>query len=324
VFPELFRIKLFGAERPLTTFGLLVALGFVAGIAFATRLARRYGSDPERDPQRIPDLAWWILLGVLGGGRLAYVLVNLPYFLEHPGEILAFWEGGLVMYGGLILAALLGLWKVRRYGMHPWQTADYGLTAGFLGQAIGRWGCLCVGDDYGRPTSVPWAIRVPDPLPRGSLFPEYLAGLTIHPTQIYMSLKALSLCLLGLWLLRRRRFRGQVFCVLLGGYAVLRFLIESFRFDMEARKGIFLPGRSPAEVHERLRELGLLDPAGRILPDRWQEALHQGVEGIYPQLLLSTSQMLSLAVLPLAVGLYLWLSRRPDAPIAVGEAGRQR
>ncbi|RMH02394.1 MAG: prolipoprotein diacylglyceryl transferase [Planctomycetota bacterium] len=281
MWPTVFRISLFGREFSLGSFGLLVAIGFLVGVSVGTRLARRYGEDPERDPQRLPDIAMWVLIGVIAGGRLAFVLVNLPYFLERPLEIPAIWKGGLVMYGGLILAFVLGAWKARRLGMNLWHAADWGLTAGFLGQAIGRLGCLMVGDDFGEPTTLPWGLRLPDPLPPDSLFPPELAGQTVHPTQLYMSLKALFLFGLGLWLLRRRRWSGQVACTLLIGYAVLRFLIEFVRGDDAARGGIFQAGLSPAEVG----------------PER-------------AELLLSTSQMIGLALIPLVVVLALRLRRK--------------
>jgi len=316
VWPVLFTVRILGHELPVRSFGLFVMVGFLVGMWWGTRLSRRYGSDPEHDHERIPDLAWWVLLGVIGGGRLAYVLVNPGDFVHAPWEILAIWKGGLVMYGGLILALVLGAWKVRRLGMDPWMTADYGLTAGFLGQAIGRWGCLAVGDDYGAPTSVPWAIRVPNPLPEGSLFPPVLAGLRVHPTQLYMSLAALALFLLGSWLLRHRRFRGQVCALLLAGYAVLRFVIECYRWDAEARSGIWKPGHGPAEVQRHLQELGIVDAAGRVLDlEAWRELLHQGAELAHPQLLLSTSQIVSLVLLPAALVFYLWLRRRPGAAL---------
>jgi len=312
VWPELFRLPVI--DVPLRSFGLLLGLGFLTAVWMGARLAARYGSDPKRDPERLYDVAWWVLIGVVAGARLAFVLINLPHYLEHPLDVVKIWEGGLVMYGGLILALVLGGWKVKRLGMPLWRTADYGLTAGFLGQAIGRLGCLAVGDDYGAPTSVPWAITFPDPLPRGSAFPPELAGVPVHPTQLYLALAAFGLFLLGLWLLPRKRFHGQVVAVLLVAYAVSRFVIEAFRGDALARRGLFRAGATPEDAIARLAEHGVrVDPAGRIMdPDRYRELLLQGVEGIRPELLLSTSQMISIAVVVFGLGLYLVLGRRPE------------
>ena len=250
------------------------------GVWMATRLAAKHGEKPERDALAVPDIAWWCLIGVIAGGRLGYVLVNASYFAENPLKIFAIWEGGLVMYGGFILAATLGAWKARQLGLHVWAALDWGLTGGFLGQAIGRIGCLMVGDDFGKPTDVAWALRVPDPLPLGSLFPAGSEGTLLHPAQVYMQLKGVALFLIGVWLLKRKKFHGQVAAILIGGYALLRFVIESFRGDAAARGGIFRPGYSPEEVGPAAAEL-----------------------------LISTSQMVSCVVLPLAVWLYLHLAR---------------
>ena len=252
MWPEVFRFELFGADRVLSSFGLFVAAGFLVGVWMATRLAGRYGENPERDPLAVPDIAWWCLIGVMAGGRLAYIIVNWPYFFDNPIKIFAIWEGGMVMYGGFILAATLGAWKARQLKMNVSAALDWGLTGGFLGQAIGRIGCLMVGDDYGRPTDVAWGLTVPDPLPQGSLFPEEFVGQLLHPTQPYMQLKALSLFFLGLWLLRRKSFHGQVTCVLIAGYAVLRFVVEYFRGDALARGGVFRDGFGPLEVESGL------------------------------------------------------------------------
>lgn len=324
MWPILFTITLFGLNWPLHTFGLFVAAGFFIGIWFGTRLSFRYGSQPGEDYKKIPDLALWLLLGVIGGGRLAYVLVNLGSYTEEPLKIFAVWEGGLVMYGGLILAALLGLWKVRQYGFHPWQTADYGLTAGFLGQGIGRWGCLAVGDDYGAPTNLPWAIRVPDPLPEGSLFAPELVGLMVHPTQLYMSLKGFLLFGLGMWLLRRKRkFKGQIFCILMAGYAVLRSLIEFVRYDTVARGGIWKPGKSPDDVTQKLQDLGIGDASGSVIdPQLYQTYIDQGMDGLHPELLISSSQLISLIVLPLIAWLYVYLSKKPANAFSQEEEDR--
>ncbi len=321
MWPELFTI--FGL--PLRSFGFFVALGFIVGVQVASWLSKRYGSDPEHDAQRIPDLSWAALIGVIAGARLAYVLVTLPYYLEHPVEIFQIWQGGLVMYGGMILALVLGIRKARQLGMQIWQTADYCLTGAFLGQAIGRIGCLMVGDDYGKVVpdlpggGTPWyAIRFPDPLPAGSAFPPELVGLAVHATQPYMTAKALIVFAIGMWLLPRTRFHGQVTCVLLMAYAVLRAIVELFRGDAEARGGIYKEGLAPEDVHARLAELGVATPQGRILdPVGYRDLLRQGVEGVQAELLVSTSQMVAIVTFTIAAILYQRLRARSGPGIAV-------
>jgi phosphatidylglycerol:prolipoprotein diacylglycerol transferase len=311
VWPELFTIPF--VDFPLRAFGLLVATGFLIGVSVGSKLAAKHGSDLKNDPEKFADVSWWILIGVILGARLAFVFVNIDHYIENPGAILKIWEGGLVMYGGLIGAIALGLVKANMLGMPKWQTLDYGLTAGFLGQAIGRLGCLAVGDDFGAPTDVPWAISFPDPLPAGSAFPSELATVPVHPTQLYMSAKALSLFFLGKWLLNNKKFHGQVSAVLLMAYAVLRYIIEFFRFDMVARGGIYKPGHSPIDVSAHWQELGIANEAGQISDvGKYRELLMAGADNMAPQLLMSTSQMVGIAMFCLGAILFWILRSKPS------------
>lgn len=238
----------------LRSFGVMVALGFLVGAHLYQRLARRYGDDPENDPLRYTRITYWILGGVLGGARLMYVLVEIlrdsdtgRAYLEKPWLALFFWEGGLVMYGGLIGASLLGTLVAKRQGVRPLHALDLGLTAGFVGQAIGRVGCLLVGDDYGadvpehlRSLPFPLVLRVPEELPDGSLFGEENAGKVLWATQVWMSFNALLVAFVAWRILRRRRYTGQVTLWVVLIYSATRFAIEYFRGDDV--RGVWLDG----------------------------------------------------------------------------------
>lgn len=249
---------------PVRTFGVLVAAGFLFGAYLIwPRLLRLYGDDPERDPARASAVALWILIGVLGGGRLAYVAVEVlrhllgdgsvvgEQLVQAPWEAFYVWKGGLVMYGGLFGAVLLGAWSARANGLARGTALDTGLTAGFAGQSIGRLGCLLVGDDHGSVVPrqaeawpFPLTIRVPDHawlhLHPESLFPRELAGETLWATQTWMSLAALAIAGVGLWRLPHRRYPGQVALLLGLLYACSRFGIELFRGD--AIRGVWFDG----------------------------------------------------------------------------------
>ena len=245
MWPTLFRIPLpsflqdlfHAADIPIRSFGLMVMLGFLVGLWTASRLARRFGADPVKDPQRVGDLAFWLLVGIIAGGRLLYVIVHHEQFAGNPFRIFAFWEGGMVFYGGFLMSFWLGAVKAKRYGLDFWPAADILIVAGMLGYGIGRWGCLLVGDDYGRETTVPWAIRVPNPLPPDSLF-EDNAGKYLHPTQLYMSLNGFTIAAICRWLLPRKKFHGQICWTGILLYAIGRFIIEFFRGDDKGR-GIY-------------------------------------------------------------------------------------
>jgi phosphatidylglycerol:prolipoprotein diacylglycerol transferase len=230
---------------PLRSFGVLLAAGFLLASWIFSRLVARFSVDPERDVAAYGVLPLWILIGIVVGARLFYVVVEIAKggptgqgYLEDPLSILAVWQGGLVMYGGLFGGLIGGTWCARRHALPLWHAMDLGLVAGWFGLAVGRVGCLMVGDDYGavvperwRHLPFPITLRVPDPLPPHSLWGAENAGQVLWATQPWMTINALVLALLGLWLLPRRHYPGQVSLVIVFGYAITRSLIEAFRGD---------------------------------------------------------------------------------------------
>jgi phosphatidylglycerol---prolipoprotein diacylglyceryl transferase len=230
--PILFHFGPFSAR----TYGLLVALAFLGGL----KLARAGARLQNLSENAILDLVAILVFSGLFGARLFYVLLNGSYFLEHPVEILKFWEGGLVFYGGFVVAALVGLWYVRRKGLRLGRVADALAPALALGQAIGRWGCFFAGCCYGRPTDRFWGVRFTDP---ASLAP---LNVELHPTQLYESFGSLVIALV-LWvqLTKRRAQDGNVFWLYVLLYAVLRFGLEWLRGD---DRGPTLGGLYPSQV----------------------------------------------------------------------------
>lgn len=243
MYPILFEIPVIGI--PLRAFGLMVVLGFLLGTHLFGRLGDRYALDREAEAPGFAAVPMWILVGILLGARAMYVIVEIfrgsatgQRYLDDPLTIFAYWEGGLVMYGGTFGGIALGLHAARKYRLRLAHALDLGLAAGFCGLAVGRVGCLLVGDDFGKVVPegseglpFPITVRVPDPLPEASLFGAENAGQVLWATQPWMSLNALALGLLGMWLVRRRRYAGQVTLVLLVLYSIGRFVIESFRGD---------------------------------------------------------------------------------------------
>jgi len=229
----------------LPAFGPMVALGFLVATWLFGRLARRYDPSPEHDPEPWAELPVWILIGILVGARALYVIVEIlrdssvgQRFVDEPWTVLFFWQGGLVMYGGLAGGILGGLLCVRRRKIPFWHGLDLGLSAAWFGLAIGRIGCFLVGDDYGQVVPeahedwpFPLVLHVPDPLPEDSLFGEANAGRTLYATQLWMSFNALLMGIVALFLLKRRTFYGQVALIMVAYYAVARSVIEAFRGD---------------------------------------------------------------------------------------------
>jgi phosphatidylglycerol:prolipoprotein diacylglycerol transferase len=211
---------------PIHWYGLLLAIGFIAGIWTASRRAMRDGILPEK----VVDAGAWLIIGAIAGARALYVvsywdqLFHNPLFPNAPWtEIFMVQRGGLVFYGGLIGATASGLLYVWKNKLPVWKFADALAPSIALGYVPGRIGCLMNGCCFGRETTVPWAIQYPA---AHSTYPMH-----VHPTQIYDALLSLGLYLGLAWLHRRKRFDGQVFASYLLCYSITRSVVESFRGD---------------------------------------------------------------------------------------------
>lgn len=208
---------------PLTIhwYGVMVALGFLAGLWTASRRAPRDGIHPER----ILDLGPWLIVGAIVGSRLLFVISYWDeYFARQPWyEMFMIQRGGLVFYGGLIGSFAAGVFYVKWRKLPFLKVADVMAPSIALGHAFGRIGCLMNGCCYGKPTQCFLAIHFPADHETG--------GVGVHPTEIYESVLN-ALLYLGLaWLFRRKKFDGQIFALYLLLYSVLRASVESFRGD---------------------------------------------------------------------------------------------
>ncbi|MEO7191343.1 MAG: prolipoprotein diacylglyceryl transferase family protein [Vicinamibacterales bacterium] len=212
MYPVLFRIGSFD----ITSFGAMVGLGALVGLWLLSRELRLSGL-----PAGANDAAIGGLLGGLAGAKLLWTLEHLG---EAPLSELLLSRGGLSWFGGLAGGLLIGIavLVVRRYPVLSVVAAATPALA--VGHAIGRIGCFLVGDDYGRPTTLPWGVSFPEGAP-----PTLER---VHPTQLY---EAALLMPLALCLIRWRR-RGVADNVVLGRYLMLagmgRFAIEFIRVNV--------------------------------------------------------------------------------------------
>ena len=240
--PILFHTDLFGIlSEPwsLHTYGLLIATGFLLAMVLAKRQAEREGEDPER----IVDLAFYLLLAGLVGARIVFILTKLDEYIHNPLEIVMFWRGGLVWYGGFIAAALYVWYYAKQNRLPYFKYVDIMIPYMALAHAFGRLGCLAAGCCFGKPTDLPWGIVFPN----GSMAHQAqqssgLVGiadhaLAIHPTQLYEAGAEMSMFWLLLLVRRNKRFNGQLFLMWLAAYPILRSTIEMFRGDKE--RGVY-------------------------------------------------------------------------------------
>jgi phosphatidylglycerol---prolipoprotein diacylglyceryl transferase len=229
---------LFGRHiGPLTlhTYGVLLAIAFVAALWVVSRQARRAGLDAAR----LTDMAVYVLIAGLIGAKILLLIVEWKYYSANPRELFSILQSGGVFYGGLLGALPVAWWYARRYQLEGWKTADVLAPGVVLGQAIGRLGCLAAGCCYGRPTDVPWAVTFRDITATRTVGTPI--DIALHPTQVYESLACLLIFAFLLWLAPRKRFNGQVVLTYIVLYAVARFIIEFYRGD--ASRGFVFGGR---------------------------------------------------------------------------------
>jgi len=208
----------------LHTYGLFVASAFFAAIFLSLHGARKEGLDPDR----MLDLAFYVTLSAILGARILFVIVEYPYFLENPIRIFKIWEGGLVFYGGLILAVVVGILYMKKHDMPVLMVGDIVAPSLALAQSVGRLGCISAGCCYGKPTDLPWGIVFTDP---NSLVPLEKLGIALHPTQLYSSAGNLILFLFLFLMNKRKKFSGQTLLLYGICYPLLRSFIELFRGD---------------------------------------------------------------------------------------------
>lgn len=212
------------------------ALAYIAGILLGWRLVRRLVRQPgwEITPEAVDDLLFHVTLGIILGGRLGYVLFYHPgYYLTHPLEILAVWQGGMSFHGGLLGVLVATAVFARQRRLSYLEITDALAVVTPIGLFFGRLANFINGELWGRPSDVPWAMVFPHggPVPR-------------HPSQLYeAALEGVLLFVLMLWLARRPyrpEARGTLSGAFLIGYALARIVAELFR-EPDAHLG-FLAG----------------------------------------------------------------------------------
>lgn len=224
--PVLFRIPIFSGVT-IYSYGVMVALGFVVAIIWVSYESKRLGEDSAK----AMDLVFYVIVAGIVGSRVLHVAIaERERFFANPLMIFRIWEGGLVFYGGLVTSLVVAAWYVRRHAMSFFTTADIFAPAISIGHAIGRIGCFLVGCCYGRPVDHPAWYSIVFPLKQKTFAPT---GIPLYPTQL-MEVAGELLIFSFLMLLRHhQRFKGQIITSYIMLYAILRFINEYFRGDLE-------------------------------------------------------------------------------------------
>jgi len=236
--PILFRIGSF----EIGTYGVLLALGFLAALWLAKRLAKRDGIAPDA----ITDISLILLIAGILGSKILLIIVAL-FNGEPLSQVfsLSTLRAGGAIHGGILAATAAFFWRVRTLKLPLAKTLDSLTTAVPLGQAIGRLGCIAAGCCYGAYCDKPWAI----------IFHNHDAArfgtpleLTLHPVQIYFGLSNLIILAILLTFRRFKKFYGQasaLYFILEGSF---RFVLETWRGDIDRGFWLNIPWLSTGRI----------------------------------------------------------------------------
>lgn len=220
----------------IALYGVIIAIGVIAGISLVAHLAKKTGQDPDD----YWDFAIYGVLFGLVGARIYYVVFEWDSYKDNLLQIFNVRGGGMAIYGGVIAAFITLFVWCRIKKKDPREIGDTAMAGLLLGQIIGRWGNFTNREVFGEYSDGLLAMRIPLEAVRDRTditenIAAHITGdvnyIQVHPTFLYES--ALNLLLLAVILLyyRHRRFRGEICLLYLGGYGIIRFFVEGIRTD---------------------------------------------------------------------------------------------
>lgn len=201
-------------------------LMYVIGIALAIWMTRRRWRAIGGDAELVDEIAIWSVPAGIIGGRIYFDLTTPSQIPPHWWGVFAVWDGGLGIWGGIALAALVGAWRIRRRGESVTRFMDAVAPGLLVAQAVGRVGNYFNQELFGGPTSLPWGVHV-EPQFRP---PGYEQFAVFHPTFLYELIFDLLLALI-LILLRHRLRAPGLFALYVTGYSAFRIFEELLRVD---------------------------------------------------------------------------------------------
>jgi phosphatidylglycerol---prolipoprotein diacylglyceryl transferase len=205
----------------IKSYGLLLSISFMVGIWLCIIRGRTRGFAAET----IIDFSFTVFVSALVGVRLFFVLTHWSTF-DPWYEIFFIWQGGLTLYGGIIMATLTVWYFCRRRGIAFLSMADIMAPSVILGIGITRLGCFLNGCCFGRPTDLPFGIAFPLTCSAGRM----TGGAHLHPTQLYSSFLGFFIFALLLFWERFDKRRGGTFARFLMFYGLARFTVDVFRW----------------------------------------------------------------------------------------------
>jgi phosphatidylglycerol---prolipoprotein diacylglyceryl transferase len=210
--PEIVRI----GPLAIRWYGLMYLIGFLSSMFLVRRQISKRGLELKQE--FIETLYAFLILGLLLGGRLGYIIFyNFGYYMEHPFELVAIWQGGMSFHGALAGTILAGWIYCHKAKVDKLLVADLVVATVPIGLGLGRIGNFINAELYGRVTDVPWAMIFP-----GEVMPR-------HPSQLYEFFLEGVVLFIILWLIKDRVKKGTVTALFLVLYGVFRSFVEFFR-----------------------------------------------------------------------------------------------
>ncbi len=228
MFPVLFRIGSFYVP----TYGVLVAIAFLTGLAVTTRLGRRTGLSVEK----ITNLAVYCAIAGIIGAKLFMFLFDIGDYIRDPGQIftMATLQAAGVFHGGFIVALIFAYLYLDRQKLPVLKTMDVFAPGIVVGQAIGRLGCFAAGCCWGKACYLPWGVRF-----RSDFAAPVPLDKPLHPVQLYESAADLFIFFVLYRQFGRGHRSGQIIGLYMVLYSTARFIIEFFREHEQALVGPF-------------------------------------------------------------------------------------
>ena len=238
-------------------YGIILALGMLAGLLLCMKQAKRFGLTEDN----VLDMVLWAVPACIVGARLYYVLFYLDLYRRADGSLdwgsmIAVWDGGLAIYGAVIMGFVVAVLYTRKKKIKLWAMTDLCVLGLLVGQAIGRWGNFVNREAFGTETTLPWRMR---------LWTRAYQYIEVHPTFFYESLwNLIGLLLLLFVITKGRRFDGENTCFYFLWYGLGRTWVESLRTDSLYLFGWTFMG-SPIRVSQALSIVMVLVSACALL-----------------------------------------------------------
>jgi prolipoprotein diacylglyceryl transferase len=210
----------------LRAYGLMIAIGVIVAVRIWGKRMTLIGVGGPEDAASIAT--WAVPAGVIGA-RLYHVATEWDRFSDDLGSIVKVWKGGLGVPGGILLGVIVGVLVAKKRNMDIGQVLWAVAPAIPVAQAIGRLGNWWNQELFGRPTTLPWALKIDaEKIPDG-----YAPGTLFHPTFLYEALWNLALAVVLVIVGRRLMTSrpGRLMALYVGGYGLGRFWVEGLRID---------------------------------------------------------------------------------------------